>query len=104
MTSEEIVAIFATALDNFEPITGQPTNTDLTRLWEAVAPLLIQIMYDKTGRKHNLIGLILTKIAYDACYGEAFPKPNRIDAYDPDIDDDAKSVVCERLEAAHKGI
>ena len=99
-----MVAKFAHVLDNFEPITGQLSGIDLTRLREAVAPLLLQNPYDKTGRKHNLIGLILTKIAYDACYGEAFPKPNRIDAYDPDIDDDAKSVVCERLEAAHKGI
>ena len=73
MTSEEIVAIFATALDNFEPITGQPTNTDLTRLWEAVAPLLIQIMYDKTGRKHNLIGLIWSKLAYVIRYTRRSP-------------------------------
>ena len=72
MTPEEIVAKFATTLDNFEPITGQPTETDLTRLREAVAPLLLQIPYDKTGGKHNLIGLIRSKLAYIARYGEAF--------------------------------
>ena len=46
------------ALNNFEPITGQPSYTDLTRIWEAVAPLLPQILYDETGAVHNIIGLI----------------------------------------------
>ena len=58
MTPEEIVAKFAHALDNFEPINGQPSNTDLTRLREDVLPLLLQILYDETGAVHNLIGLI----------------------------------------------
>ena len=57
MTPEEIVAKFATALDNFELITEQPSDTDLARIWEAVAP------YDETGGKHNLIGLIRSKLA-----------------------------------------
>ena len=102
MTPEEIVAKFAHALDNFEPITGQPSNTDLTRLWEAVAPLLLQIPYDETGGNHNLIGLIRLKLAYVNRYGEAFPEPKRFGAYDPDIDDNATAVVRARLEAAHK--
>ena len=46
MTSEEIVEKFAHALDNFEPITVQPSDTDLTRLQEAAAPLLLKIPYD----------------------------------------------------------
>ena len=41
MTPEEIVAKFVHALDNFETIDGQPSDTDLTRLQEAVAPLLL---------------------------------------------------------------
>ena len=61
--------------NNFEPITGQPFDTGLTRLWEASAPLLLQIPYDKTGGQHNLIGLIRSKLAYVARYDEAFPKP-----------------------------
>ena len=63
MTPEEIVAKFAHALDNFEPIDRQPSDTDLTRLWEAVAPLLLQIPYDETGAVNNLIGLIRTESA-----------------------------------------
>ena len=80
MTPEEIVAKFSHALDNFEPITGEPSDTDLKRLWEAVAPLLLQIPYDKTGGKHNLVGLIRPKLAYVARYGEAFPEPKRVGA------------------------
>ena len=58
MTPENIVAKFATALDNFDLITEQLLDTNLTRIWEAAAPLLLQIPYDKTGGKHNLISLI----------------------------------------------
>ena len=43
MTPYDIVAKFATALDHFEPITDQPSDIDLTRLWEAVTLLLLQI-------------------------------------------------------------
>ena len=93
MTPEEIVAKFATALDNFEPITDQPSDTYLTILREAVTPLLLQIRYDETGGKHNLIRLIRLNLAYFARYGEAFPKPKRFGAYDLDIDDDATAVV-----------
>ena len=102
MTPEEIVAKFAHALDNFDQITGQSSDTDLTRLWEALAPLLLQITYDETGAVHNLIDLIRPKDAYVACYGNAFHEPKRVGAYDPNIDDDATAVVRARLEAAHK--
>ena len=49
---------FSVALDNFEPITDQPSDSDLTRLREAIAPLLLQIPYDETGGVHNLIGIV----------------------------------------------
>ena len=96
MTPEEIVAKFATALDHFEPITGQPSYTDLTILREAVAPLLLQIPYDETGGKHNLIGLIWSKLVYVARYAEAFPEPKRVGAYDIDINNEATVVVRAR--------
>ena len=75
---------------------GQPSETDLTRLREAVAPLLVQIPYDETGGKHNLIGLIRSKLAYVARYGEAHPDTKRVGAYDLDIDDNATTVVYAR--------
>ena len=39
MTPDEIVSKFLVALDNFEPITDQPSDSDLTRLREAIALL-----------------------------------------------------------------
>ena len=73
MTPEDIVSKFAHALNNFEPIYGQPSDTDLTRFREAVAPLLLQILYDETGSVRNLISLIRSEAAYVARYGDAFP-------------------------------
>ena len=102
MTPKEIVAKFAHSLNNFEPIDGQLSDSDLTRLWEAVAPLLFQIPYDKTGAVHNLIGLIWPDAAYVARYDKAFPKPTRVGAYDKNIDNDAMAVVRARSKAAHK--
>ena len=80
MTPEEIMEKFMHTLDKFDLITGKPSDTDLTRLREAVAPLLLQILYDKTGTVHNLIGLIRPKAACVACYGKAFPNPKRVGA------------------------
>ena len=102
MTPDEIVSKFSVALDNFEPITDHPSDSDLTRLREAIAPLLLQIPYDETGGVHNLIGIVWAKPAYLKRYGKAFPEPTRVGAYNLEIDDDATAVVRARLEAAHK--
>ena len=102
MTPEEIVAKFSHALNNFETIDRQPSDTDLTRLREAVAPLLLQILYDKTGEVHKLIGLIQLEAAYVARYSEAFPEPIRVRAFDKNIDDNATAVVRALSEAVHK--
>ena len=102
MMPEEIVAKFAHSLNQFEPIVGKLSNSDLTRLREAVAPLLLQILYDKTGAVHNLIGLIQPEAAYVARYGAAFPEPARVGAYDPSIDDNATAVFRARTKAVHK--
>ena len=72
------MAKFAHALDNFEPIDVQPSDTNLKRLQEAVTPLLLQIPYNKTRAVHNLIGLVRPEAAYVARYGEAFPDPTRV--------------------------
>ena len=102
MTPEEIVAKSPHYLDNFETIIRQLSDSDLTRLREAVAPLLLQILYDKTGAVHKLIGLIRPEAAYVARYGEEFPEPTRVGAYKKSIDDDATAVVCAHTEAANK--
>ena len=102
MTPEEIVAKFAHSLDNFEPIVGQLSDSDLTRIREAVAPLLLQILYDETGTVHNLIGLIRLEAAYIARYGEAVPETTRVGAYNKTIYDNATAVIRVRTESAHK--
>ena len=84
------------------PIVGQPSDSDLTRLWEAVTPLLLHIPYDETGAVHNLIGLIWPEAAYVSRYGKAFPKATRVRAYDKTIDDDAMAVVRARTKSSHK--
>ena len=83
MTPEDIVAKFAHSLDQFEPISGQPSDSKLTRIREVFAPLLLQILYDKTGAVHNFIGLIRPEAAYIALCGAAFPKPARVGPYNP---------------------
>ena len=55
MTPDKIVSKFSAALNNFKPITDQPSDSDLTRLWEAISPLLLQIPYEETSGTHNLI-------------------------------------------------
>ena len=102
MTPDEIFAKLLAALDHFEPILDHPSDTDLTRLQEAVARLILQIPYNETGGTHNLIRIIRAKPAYLKRYDEAFPKPKRVGDYDLEIDDDATAVVRARLEAAHK--
>ena len=62
----------------------------------------MQIPYDKTGGKHNLIGVIQSKSAYVKHYGEAFPEPKRVGAYNLKIDDDATAVVRAGQDSAHK--
>ena len=96
------MAKFAHSLEQFEPIAGQPSDSDLTRIREVIAPLLLQIPYDKTGVLHNPIGLFRPEAAYIMRYGLVFPKPARVGAYDPSIDDNATAVVCARTEASRK--
>ena len=102
MKPEEIVAKFAHSLDQFEPIAGQPSDSDLTRTREVVAPLLLQILNDETGVVHNLIGLIWPEAAYITRCGVALPEPTRVGVYDPSINNDDTAVVCARTEAVHK--
>ena len=102
MNPEEIVAKFANSLKQFELIDGQPSDTDLTRIREVVAPLLLRIPYDETVYVHNLIGLIRPEAAYITRYGAAFLEPTRVEAYNATIDDNATAAVRAHTEAAYK--
>ena len=102
MTPKEISEKFAHTLDQFDPISWQPPDSDLTRIREAVAPLLLQIPYDETSTAHNIIGLIQPEAVYVVRYGSTFPKTARVGAYNPSIDDNAIAVVRAHTEAAQK--
>ena len=58
MSPEEIVVKFAEALELFEPIEGQPSIRDLTKISEVLTQLLIKILFDETEGKDNLVGVI----------------------------------------------
>ena len=66
-----------------------------------MAPLLLQIPYNKTGGTHNLVGLIRPVTAYTALYGAEFVEPTIVGAYEATIDNFATYVVCASKEAAH---
>jgi hypothetical protein len=74
MMLEEITAIFATGATTFLPFAGQPTDDDLTALWDVMYPLLLDIPFDMDGA-HNLIGLIEPTASYTATWGTPFPIP-----------------------------
>ena len=64
MSPEEIVAKFVEALELFEPIEGQPSIRNLTEIAEVLTQLLLQIPFDETEGKDNLVGIINSATTY----------------------------------------
>ena len=64
MSPEEIVSKFAEALKLFEPIKGQPSIRNLTEIAEVLTQLLLQIHFDETEGKDNLVGIINSATNY----------------------------------------
>ena len=93
MTPKEIVEKFANALGQFNPIDRQPSNADLMRIQEVVAPPLLLIPYDETGGTHILIDLTRPVAAYATRYGAESIEPTRVGAYNVKIDDNATDIV-----------
>ena len=100
MTPKEIVAKFSDALKQFEPIHGQASDTDITRIREVSATLLLHIPYNKTEGTHNLIVLIRPVEAYTTRFGGDFSKPACVGGYNATINENATVVVCTRTEVA----
>ena len=59
------------------------------------------LCYCRSGT-HNLIGIVQANPSYLKRYGEAFPEPTRVRAYDFEIYDNAMAVVRACLKAADK--
>ena len=85
MKKEEIQALFSDAQAVFEPISGQPSDANLTRLRAAIASILYPILYNEELGVHNLVGVILTMAEYKSNYGVIFPTPKRPAIYDATI-------------------
>eukprot|EP00804_Cyclotella_cryptica_P011137 CCRYP_020835-RA/>CCRYP_020835-RA protein AED:0.47 eAED:0.47 QI:0/-1/0/1/-1/1/1/0/102 len=72
MTRKKSPPLSPTAATTFQPISGQPSDDDLTELRGVLYPLLLDIPCDEGGT-HNLIGLIEPTTSYTATWGAQFP-------------------------------
>ena len=88
METELIQALFSDAQAVFEPISGQPSDADLTRLWATILSILYLICYDEELGVHNLVVLIIKTAEYKSKYGVSFPTPKRPEIYDATISKD----------------
>ena len=57
-TPSEITAKSVEAYDSFIVIEGQPTDSDVNRVFEDLSRILYPIEYDETDAVHKLIGII----------------------------------------------
>ena len=101
MKSDEIQLLFATSLETYAPVEGQPSDPDLSTLWETLTTLLLPIAYNGKKGIHNLVGFIMDEDAYKARHCVNFPMPSRPAIYDVDIPIDAANAVRFRRDASH---
>ena len=74
MTPNEISTNFAEASKRFEPIFGQPSINDLTKLREVLYKLLLIIPFDRQQGTHHLVRPIEADAMYAARHnGTPFP-------------------------------
>ena len=64
MKTMKMQVSFAALLETFEPIIGQPTNDDLTRLEYSTLGVLVPISFDEELGIHILMGLLLGHLDY----------------------------------------
>ena len=101
MKSDEIQSLFATALETYAPVKGQPSDPDISTLRETLNTLLLPIAYYGDKGIHNLVGLIMDEDAYKMRHGANFPTSSRPAIYDVDISIDASNAVRVRCKVAH---
>ena len=92
MKTTEVQAELAAFMDAFEPISGQPTDKDLTRLRQVSLSALVPIPYDREKGKHSLLGLLLNDDEYRARHEDVdFPSDaaKRLAIYNDTIQADA---------------
>jgi hypothetical protein len=104
MKPEELATTFAEATLSFDQIIGQPTDTDIVHIFEALAQILLPVPYDEARASHNLIGLVYSEAEYTAEYVDPFVTPIKPGIYDTAIPEDANEGLRARMEAIHKAV
>ena len=104
MKPEKIATQFAEAILSFDQIIGQPTDSDIVRMFEAMAQILLPVPYDESHASHNLIGLLYSEAEYTAEYFDPFVTPTKPGIYDTDIPEDDTDGLRVRMEAIHKAV
>jgi hypothetical protein len=102
MKTREVQVAFAALMDTCEPIAGQPTDEDLTRLNLANLSQIVPIPFDRQLGIHNLMGILLADDELKKRQGTVFPAYKRPPIYDMDIPLTALLGEQARLESIHK--
>ena len=102
MKPEDVPLLFAEMASTFEPILGQPSESDIVKITEVLSEALYQIPFHDEKVVHNLVGLIQDKVSYLADYKEAFPLLKKTEIYDTTITDSTKDSIRAQKEAIHK--
>jgi hypothetical protein len=102
MKPEDVSLLFTDLGSNFEPIIGQPSDSDIVKMRENISEVLYQIPYDDEKGEHNLVGLIQDKESYTVEYKSSFPNPKKPGIYDSTIIETTKDAVRDQKEAIHK--
>ena len=104
MKPDEIATQFAEATLSFDQIIGQPTDSDIVRMFEAMAHILLTVPYNESHASHSLIGLLYSEFKYKAEYIDAFVTPTKPGIYDKTIPADASDGLRAKMEAIHKAV
>ena len=101
MKPEEVQSLFADRLELFAPISGQPTNVNLTQLHEELTAILHPLLYYSEKGIHNLMGLVVNKDNCKVRYGIKFLKTTKPTVCNGYIPNNATHAVCAKAEAVH---
>ena len=75
MTPSDTTEKFVEAYNAFILIEGQPTDSDMKWVFEALSRILYPIEYEKTDAVHNLIGIIQDDEPYTTKTRNIVPAP-----------------------------
>ena len=102
MKPEDAPILFAELASTFEPISGQPSDSDLVKITEVLSEALYQIPYDDETGVHNLVGIIQDKTSYLQDYKALFPVQKKPGIYDPSITEGTTDSIRAKKKAIHK--